>query len=125
MAEDLHFSAYDAWVEKEGLPVYTGWGIHPPDLELAPWDRKGVNAAILHLEAMGDHCNDLVMEIPAGGSTKAIRQMFEEVVYILSGRGATTVSAGDGRQSDLRVAGGEPLRRAFELPSPALQRLGR
>ena len=96
MAEDLHFSAYDAWVEKEGLPVYTGWGIHPPDLELAPWDRKGVNAAFLHLEAMGDHCNDIVMEIPAGGSTKAVRQMFEEIVYVLSGRGATTVAAGDG-----------------------------
>ena len=71
MADDLHFSGYENWVGNEGLPVYTGWGIHPPDLELAPWDRKGVDAAILHLEAMGDHCNDFVMEIPPGGSSKA------------------------------------------------------
>ena len=41
MADDLHFSGYENWVENEGLPVYSGWGIHPPDLELAPWDRKG------------------------------------------------------------------------------------
>ncbi len=92
MADDLHFSGYENWVENEGLPVYTGWGIHPPDLELAPWDRKGVDAAILHLEAMGDHCNDFVMEISPGGSSKPVRQMYEELVYVLSGRGATSVS---------------------------------
>ena len=35
MVVDLHHSAYDTWVENAGLPVYDGWGIHPPDLKLA------------------------------------------------------------------------------------------
>ena len=91
MAVDLHHSAYDAWVASAGLPVYEGWGIHPPDLKLAPWDLKGMDAAILHLEAMGYQCNDFVLEMGPGGSSKPIRQMHEELIYVLSGRGATSV----------------------------------
>ncbi|PZC48716.1 MAG: Mannose-6-phosphate isomerase, cupin superfamily [Chloroflexi bacterium] len=99
MAEDLHYSGYESWVEKEGLPVYGGWGIHPPDLQLAPWDRMGANAALLHLEARGDTCTDIVLEIGAGASTKPVKHMYEELVYVLSGRGATSVWLDESRKN--------------------------
>ncbi|PZC48719.1 MAG: Gentisate 1,2-dioxygenase [Chloroflexi bacterium] len=96
MAVDLHFSAYEQWVENEGIPVAKGWSVNPVELQVAPWERKGALGSIIHLNAMDDFADAYVLELPAGASSTADRHLFEEVLYVLKGRGATSVWLDDG-----------------------------
>ncbi len=82
---------YREFQEEEGIPVYTGF--HFPDLralEVKPWGRMGGLGAYVNLygeELLGDN---YLCEIPPGQSLKTQRHMHEQLVYVLSGRGATT-----------------------------------
>ncbi len=85
-------SSYDKWLEEEGLPVIRGF--HVPDLkdmDLAPWERKGGRGTYINLEGTGGTNDAYVVEIAPGGSLKPEKYMFEELIYVLSGRGATTI----------------------------------
>ena len=106
MALDLHFSAYEQWVEDEGIPVATGWSVEPAKIEVGTWRRKGALGAIIHLRAMDDYADAYVLEISPGTSSAPDRHLFEEVLYVLKGRGATSVWLDNGLPSDLRMAGG-------------------
>ena len=88
--EVLH-DIYHEFQKDEGIPVNLGYAI--PDLrmvEVKPWRRMGALGAYINLygeEVLGDN---YVLEIPPGEKIKPQRHMFEELVYVLSGRGATT-----------------------------------
>ena len=56
-----------------------------------PWERTGGLAARICLEGTGETNDAYVCEIPAGKALKPQRHLFEELIYIVSGRGATTV----------------------------------
>ncbi len=83
---------YQEFQRQEGIPVYQGFTI--PDLrtlQVKPWRRMGATGAYVNLfgeEILGDN---YVLEIPPGEKIKPQRHMFEDLVYVLSGRGATTV----------------------------------
>ena len=82
---------YEEWQRAEGAPIVGG--IYLPDLynlEVGPWARKGCNGAICYLDG-DDDTDEHVVEIPPGGSTTPERHMYTESIYILKGRGATTV----------------------------------
>ena len=82
---------YEEWQRAEGAPIVGG--IYLQDLynlEVGPWARKGCNGAICYLDG-DDDTDEHVVEIPPGGSTTPERHMYTESVYILKGRGATTV----------------------------------
>ncbi len=85
-------SPYARFVLNEGLDILNAEYV--PNLNrvpLKPWARRGGNAAFLNHDASG-HTNDChVMEIPPGGKLNPHRQIYEEMVMILSGRGSTTV----------------------------------
>ena len=61
------------------------------DIEVGPWKRKGGKGAVVHID--NAHMpNDLhVVEIRPGGKSEPEHHMYEEMVYILAGRGATSV----------------------------------
>lgn len=61
------------------------------ELETADWPRYGVKGAATHLDGRGDFCNMFLIEIPAGRSTLPQRHLYEEVIYVLEGRGSTQV----------------------------------
>ncbi|MBA2690696.1 MAG: hypothetical protein H0U63_07830, partial [Burkholderiales bacterium] len=63
-----------------------------------PWPRFGVNGAAVHLKGRGDFISMFVLEIPPAGSTSPQRHLYEEVVYVLGGRGSTTIEVADGRK---------------------------
>lgn len=85
-------TSYDKWLEEEGLPLITGFHINDlKDVEVAPWRRKGGAGAYINLEGTGGTNDSYVVEIPPGGNLKPEKYLFEEVIYVVSGRGATTI----------------------------------
>ena len=89
---DGNKSSYEKWVEGEGIPVIRTFFVEDiRDIKLERWDRKGGNGAFLQMEGAGQVNNCYICEIAPGKSLKPQRQLFEETIYIISGRGATTV----------------------------------
>ncbi|MCL2581867.1 MAG: hypothetical protein FWE35_05360 [Streptosporangiales bacterium] len=85
-------SPYVRWVEAEGLDII---GAHyVPDLstvELKPWERRGGRGVFINHEASRTSNDCYVCEIPAAGKLAPQRQLFEEMILVLSGNGSTTV----------------------------------
>ncbi len=90
------FDPYLDWVEKEGPAVTEGLGIDLLEIKTTPWPRLGVDGAFAHLRGRGDFVSIFVIDIPPGGNTAPQRHLFEEVVYVLEGRGSTTIKTSDG-----------------------------
>lgn len=92
---------FEQWVIDEGLKVIQQQLI--PDIrtvDLEPWERTGCNAALLDLvpsaakegsRLVNQGTTRYVCDIPPGGTYRAERHMYEEMFYVVSGRGATTV----------------------------------
>jgi oxalate decarboxylase/phosphoglucose isomerase-like protein (cupin superfamily) len=88
----VYKSPYELWKEAEGLPTLRG--LHVPNLfevELTPWDSRGGSGVFINLEGTGGFNDTYVCEIPPGKSLNPIQHIYEETVFVLSGRGATTV----------------------------------
>jgi oxalate decarboxylase/phosphoglucose isomerase-like protein (cupin superfamily) len=85
-------SPYTRWVADEGLDIIAAHYV--PDLntvELKPWDRRGGRGVFINHEASRTSNDCYVAEIPAGGKLAPQRQLFEEMIMILSGHGSTRV----------------------------------
>ena len=83
---------YTRWVRGEGLDIISS--MYVPDLhkvELRPWPRRGGRAGFLHHDASRTSNDCYVCEIPAGKSLAPQRQLYEEMIYVLDGRGSTAV----------------------------------
>jgi oxalate decarboxylase/phosphoglucose isomerase-like protein (cupin superfamily) len=83
---------YSRWLRSEGLDII---GAHyVPNLhtvELKPWARRGGRAVFINHEASRTSNDCYVCEIPAGGQLAPQRQLFEEMILVLDGRGSTSV----------------------------------
>src|SRR4029077_2651836 len=91
---------YKEWAAKEEIPVHEGFGLDLLELDLAPWPRLEANGAFAHLTGRGDFIDMQVVEIAPGGKTAPQRHLYEAVVYVLAGRGSTSVeSTAGGRHS--------------------------
>ncbi|MGH3661493.1 MAG: cupin domain-containing protein [Micromonosporaceae bacterium] len=88
---------YLEWTKHEGVPIVEDFGVDLLAVETEPWARLGANAAFVHLKGRGDFINVVVVEVAPGGSTEPQRHLYEEVVYVLSGSGSTTVETPDGQ----------------------------
>ncbi|MBI4633105.1 MAG: cupin domain-containing protein [Deltaproteobacteria bacterium] len=83
---------YDAWIKKEGLDIISAHYI--PNLhtvEVKPWRRRGGLGVYINHEASRTSNDCYVCEIPAGKQLEPQRQLFEEMIYVLDGRGSTSV----------------------------------
>ncbi|PZC47782.1 MAG: Mannose-6-phosphate isomerase, cupin superfamily [Chloroflexi bacterium] len=84
--------AYDDWIVKQDVPVVRGFYIEDmKEVEVGPWARRGCNGAIVILEGTGGVNDTHVLEIPPGGSINPEKHMYEEMIYVLSGRGAASI----------------------------------
>ncbi len=105
-SRDLHIhrskSPYRQRIDQEGLPVYTGYYIEDlRALEVKPWPRMGALGAYVLLEGTEERDDAYVLEIPPGQSTKPERHLYEELIFVLNGRGATTVWVEGGKKQTL------------------------
>jgi oxalate decarboxylase/phosphoglucose isomerase-like protein (cupin superfamily) len=90
---------YVDWQQREGVPVITGFYIDDlKSVELGPWERKGGKGAFVVLEGTGGVNDTHLVEIGPGGKSAPERHLYEEMTYVLTGRGATTVWYDDGQK---------------------------
>ena len=85
-------SVYQAWVREQGLDFISAQYVaNLHKLPLKPWARRGGAGIYINHEA-SNYSNDCyVCEIPPGGELKPQRQLFEELIYVLDGRGSTSI----------------------------------
>ena len=82
---------YRNWAESQGVPIVKGYYVEDmSSVELGPWPRKGGRGAILNLDTTGAKDAHIV-EIAPGGTSEPEHHMYEEIVYVLFGRGATSI----------------------------------
>ncbi len=106
-------SPYEIWQEWEGIPVYKGFIIdNLLELDLGDWERTGGKGAFANLDGAGGTCDTVIQEIPAGKELKPQRHMFEEMVFILQGQGATTIWNDGGKKHTLEWQAGS----LFSIP---------
>ncbi|MFN3891638.1 MAG: cupin domain-containing protein [Beijerinckiaceae bacterium] len=105
-AEKYLVDPYLNWVAGEGVPVVTAPAVDLATVETAPWARFGVDGAICHVEGRCDFLTVFVFDIPAGGAMKPLRHTFEEMIYVVDGRGETEVILSDGEIRRLAWAPG-------------------
>ncbi len=88
--DELDF--YKDWLQKEGIPIIGGYYVkNVMDVPVEPWDRTGGLGAFLDLIGSEEKTCAYVCEILPGASLKPQRHMFEAFIYIVSGKGATTI----------------------------------
>src|ERR671937_512975 len=83
---------YLRWVRSEGLDILSAHYVRNlRTVELKPWPRRGGRGVFLNHDASRTSNDAYVCEIPPGRKLAPQRQLFEEMIYILDGRGSTAV----------------------------------
>ena len=83
---------YEQWMAKEGIPIHTGYSMpNVRTAEVKPWPRIGVQGAFIDLTGAEGTDGAYLMQFAPGESTKPLRFMFEESIYVLEGEGETSV----------------------------------
>jgi mannose-6-phosphate isomerase-like protein (cupin superfamily) len=85
------------WVKKEGLPLVTGFAVNLMEVETVAWPRYDARGAILKVDGAGDFLDLWLLDLPAGGSTSPQHHIFEEVIYVISGHGTTSIEGPNGK----------------------------
>lgn len=83
---------YTRWIAKEGLNIIDA--MYVPNLhtvDLKPWARRSGRGVYLNHDASRTSNDCYVCEIAPGKQLEPQRQLFEEMIYILDGRGSTSV----------------------------------
>ena len=86
------FGIWDRWVASTGVPVHEGYFV--PDMRtiaLGWWEERQCNAAFLKLAGFEGLCEARVTEIPAGQTMPPLKIAVDEAVYVIGGRGQTTI----------------------------------
>src|ERR1051325_5624269 len=84
------YSPYKKWIESEGVPIIGGAFVQDVRTErLEDWKRKDCKGAIC---TFSDQmvADAYICEIDPGKQTNAQRQLYEEIITVAAGRGATT-----------------------------------
>jgi mannose-6-phosphate isomerase-like protein (cupin superfamily) len=86
-------TTYAKWVRNEGVAVYEDWYVEDIfHMDMSPWPRMGGRGVIVTLYPMLEGQKGMyVAEIPPGGALNPIRHIYEEMIMVLEGHGATEV----------------------------------
>src|SRR5712692_2773489 len=93
MAEQQwHRLYFDEWVAREGLDLIRGHKVENLyTIPLKPWARTGGHAVQIQLDGTAEQNAAYVCEISPGKQLEPQRHLYEELIYVLAGRGSTTV----------------------------------
>ena len=88
---------YDHWMESVGIPIHKGFYIEDlKTVELGWWKERQCNAAFMQLMGQEGITSAMIMEIAAGKTLPPVKFALDEIIYVLDGRGLTTVWAQEG-----------------------------
>lgn len=88
------YPRYNRWLEAQHVPVYHEYFIEDlRKVELGPWEERECNAAIVVLAGQEGVTEARLTEIPPGESLPAFKFTLDEMIYVLEGRGLTSVWA--------------------------------
>jgi mannose-6-phosphate isomerase-like protein (cupin superfamily) len=88
---------YLDFIHAEGMPIAEGFGLDLLSLETQPWPRMGsVNGSYALTSGRGDFLDMYVLDLPPGKASDPQKHLYEEVIYVLDGRGSTSIDASDG-----------------------------
>ena len=86
-------AAYDSWLESLALPVHRGYFVEDlRTVELGYWGERECNTAFLQLAGQEGVTESRVSEIPPGATLPPVHFGMDESVYVVEGRGLTTVT---------------------------------
>jgi mannose-6-phosphate isomerase-like protein (cupin superfamily) len=89
---DQRVDAYRDWQAAQKIPINGGFFVEDlRKVEVAPWNLKGGPGAFINLEGTGEANDAYLCEIPPGGQLKPQKHLYEEMVFIVDGHGATSV----------------------------------
>ena len=117
---------YEEFIEEEGIPIVRGLGVYDVrDLDLKPWNRLGGNGAYLELSGLGNKAGLYVVEIPPRGALNREKHMYEEMYYVVEGRGSTESLArrAPRKEAAVRMAEKQPVLAATQHLAPPGERL--
>ncbi|MDE2838740.1 MAG: cupin domain-containing protein [Chloroflexota bacterium] len=91
---------YEHYMEEQGVPVhYDEVGYYDlRDLPLGPWKRMQAEGAFFDLSGTGGQQGTYVIQIPGAGAITPEKHMYEEIFYVLEGRGTTEIWTDGGGQ---------------------------
>lgn len=94
-------SPYDLWRDSQTIPIVRGHCVEDlAALPLAKWELMGAFGCFINLVGSGRTCDFHLCEINPGGETKPQHFLFEQLIYVVKGRGATSVwNAGTKKQT--------------------------
>jgi hypothetical protein len=85
-------SAYEGFMEEEGIPIFRGIGVHDTrELELGDWKRRGGKGMFLALSGLEGLKGMFVIEVPPRGALNPEKHMYDEFYLVVEGRGTTEV----------------------------------
>ncbi|HWP58898.1 MAG TPA: hypothetical protein VNL14_13480 [Candidatus Acidoferrales bacterium] len=83
---------YDYWMQSTGIPIHTGFYIEDlRKVELGWWEERECMSAFIQLMGQEGVSSTRLTEIPPGETTKPFKFALDEVVYVVDGRGLTTI----------------------------------
>ncbi len=92
-------TAYEKYMEQQQIPIIRGMGVEDvTQVTRRPWPYLGCPAAFIQLDGMEGWDGMYVLEIPPGGVLNQERHLYEEVIYVLRGRGLTEVGLKEKKQ---------------------------
>ena len=88
---------YRDWIRESKAPMVEGYSIYDAkNQEVRPWPE--IEGRGLYLNFSGNvHMDGVILEIPEGKALAPRRNFFEQLYYVLGGRGSTVVGEGKRR----------------------------
>ena len=114
-------SPYDKFMEADGIPVHRDIGVSKvQNLPLAPWRRMGGRGTYIQLYGTEGKWGCYLVEVPARGALNEEKHLYEEIYYVVEGRGSTEVwLEGDTRRHIFEWQAGS----LFSIPVNAMHRV--
>ena len=79
-------------MEEQSIPVIRSMGVYNcRDVTLAAWKRMGGQGAFIQLDGTGGISGMYLIEVPPAGALNPEKHMYEELFYVLEGRGTTEI----------------------------------
>jgi uncharacterized RmlC-like cupin family protein len=102
-----HRFHYEDWVAREGLELIRGHRVENVfTVPLRHWARTDGYAVQIELDGSSEQAAAYVQEIAPTRKTNPMRHVYEELVYVLSGRGSTSVWYDEGKKRSFEWGAG-------------------